>query len=107
MFGEREVLTAAKHLINNDTIYVREGGEVEYFHMLFDGHEIVYANGAASESFHPGEVGIAALNDDAREEIYALFPELREDISIYGPSARTSLKGHEAKVLAENPDFLN
>ncbi|MBE9476583.1 MAG: Hint domain-containing protein [Proteobacteria bacterium] len=107
LFGEREVLAAAKHLINNDTIYVQTGGDVEYFHMLFDTHQIVFANGAASESFHPGEVGMSALADDARDEIYTLFPELRSDITAYGPSARTSLKGHEAKVLAQNPDFLN
>ena len=107
LFGEREVLAAAKHLVNNDTIYVKEGGEVEYFHMLFDTHEIVFANGAASESFHPGEVGIAALTNEAREEVYVLFPELRDNVETYGPAARTSLKGHEAKVLAQNPDFLN
>ncbi len=107
LFGEREVLAAAKHLVNNDTIYVNEGGEVEYFHMLFDHHEIVFANGAASESFHPGEVGINALSDESRDEIFALFPELREDAGSYGPAARTSLKGHEAKVLSDNPDFLS
>ena len=107
LFGEREVLAAAKHLVNNDTIYVKEGDEVEYFHMLFDTHEIVFANGAASESFHPGEVGIAALTNEARDEIYDLFPELRDNVGTYGPAARTSLKGHEAKVLAQNPDFLN
>jgi hypothetical protein len=107
LFGEREVLAAAKHLVNNDTIYVQSGGMVEYFHMLFDTHEIVFANGAASESFHPGEVGMSALADDARDEIYTIFPELRTDITAYGAAARTSLKGHEAKVLAQNPDFLN
>jgi Ca2+-binding RTX toxin-like protein len=107
LFGKREVLAAAKHLINNDTIYVQSGGMVEYFHMLFDTHEIVFANGAASESFHPGEVGMSALADDARDEIYTIFPELRTDITAYGAAARTSLKGHEAKVLAQNPDFLN
>jgi len=107
LFGEREVLAAAKHLVNNDTIYVQSGGMVEYFHMLFDTHEIVFANGAASESFHPGEVGMSALTDDARDEIYTIFPELRTDIAAYGAAARTSLKGHEAKVLAQNPDFLH
>ncbi|MBL4749898.1 MAG: Hint domain-containing protein [Amylibacter sp.] len=107
LFGEREVLAAAKHLVNNDTIYVQSGGMVEYFHMLFDTHEIVFANGAASESFHPGEVGINALSNEARDEIYNLFPELRDNVEAYGPAARTSLKGHEAKVLAKNPDFLS
>ena len=106
LFGERELLATAKYKVNNDTIYVQAGGMVEYFHMLFDRHEIVYANGAASESFHPGEVGINALTNEARDEIYTLFPELRDNVGAYGPAARTSLKGHEAKILAKNPDFL-
>ncbi|PCH93561.1 MAG: hypothetical protein COB84_09090 [Rhodobacteraceae bacterium] len=107
LFGEREVLAAAKHLVNNDTIFVQEGGNVEYFHMLFDTHEIVFANGAASESFHPGEIGMGALAEESREEIFALFPELRNNAASFGAAARTSLKGHEAKVLADNPDFLS
>ena len=106
LFGEEQVLASAKHLVNGDNIYVDEGGEVEYFHMLFDAHEIVYANGAPSESFHPGELGMGSMAEESREEILDLFPELRSDNTAYGPSARTSLKAGEAKVLAKNPDFL-
>lgn len=106
LFGEREVLVAAKHLINQDTIYVSEGDTVEYFHVLFDAHEIIFANGAASESFHPDQQGMCAMPDRTREEILSLFPALRKDINAYGPTSRTSLKPYEAAVLAENPDFL-
>ena len=106
LFGEEQVLAAAKHLVNGDSIFVDEGGEVEYFHMLFDTHEIVYANGAPSESFHPGELDMGSLAEESREEILDMFPELREDNSAYGPSDCTSLKAGEAKVLAKNPDFL-
>ena len=99
MFGEQEVLAAAKHLVNGDTIYVEEGLEVEYFHMLFDQHEIVTANGAPSESFHPGEQGMGWLDEEVREEIFTIFPELRGDYAEYGPAARTSLKAFEARAL--------
>ena len=99
MFGEPEVLAAAKHLVNGDTIYVAEGGEVEYYHMLFDRHEIVTANGAPSESFHPGEQGMGWMDDAVREEIFAIFPQLRVAIDGFGPSARTSLKAYEARAL--------
>jgi len=51
MFGEEEVLVAAKHMVSIDGIDVATDlAEVEYFHMLFDQHEIVTANGALSES---------------------------------------------------------
>ena len=99
MFGEPEVLAAAKHLVNGDTIYVAEGGEVGYFHMLFDSHELVTANGAVSESFHPGEQGMSWLEEEVREEIFTIFPELRENAGTYGPAARTSLRAYEARAL--------
>ncbi|PIE16617.1 MAG: type I secretion protein [Rhodobacterales bacterium] len=100
MFGESEVLATAKSLLNDHSITRVEGGEVEYFHILFDSHEIVYAEGAPSESFHPGEQGWKAMDQATRDEILELFPELASgDFSDYGPSARLSLKAHEAAVL--------
>lgn len=101
MFDETEVLAAAKHLVNGDTIYIEEAADqtVEYFHMLFDTHEIVTANGAAAESFHPGEQGIGWMAEDTRGEIFEIFPELRVEIDGYGPAARASLKAYEARAL--------
>ncbi len=102
LFGDDEVLVAAKHLVNDSTILREIGGEVEYFHMLFDTHEIVFAEGAPSESFHPGQVGWGALAEEAREEILALFPELASgDFAEYGTSARRTLKAHEATLAAK------
>ena len=100
LFGEPKVLSAAIHLVNGDTIYRDEGGTVEYFHIMFDNHEIIFAEGAPSESFHPGEQGFGNMAEDAREEIFGLFPELRKDLSNYGPTAHQSLKRFEAKVFS-------
>jgi len=102
LFGDDEVLVAAKHLVNDSTILRVEGGEVEYFHMLFDTHEIVFASGAPSESFHPGQIGWGALAEEARAEILELFPELASgDFAQYGASARRSLKAYEASLAAK------
>jgi hypothetical protein len=98
LFGQSEALVAAKHLINGESIVREEGGEVEYFHMLFDDHEIVFAEGTPSESFHPGAVGLDGMAEEARSEIFALFPELEADVTAYGASCRMSLKGYEAKA---------
>lgn len=107
LFGEREVLVTAKHLVNGDTVFAAEGGEVEYHHILFDNHEIVTANGAPAESLHPGKESVDGFGEEAREEIFAIFPELRDDLDAYGPVARTSLRAYEARVLSENPAFLS
>ncbi|MCG3268802.1 Hint domain-containing protein [Yoonia sp. I 8.24] len=98
-FAEPEVLVAAKHLINDTTITRREGGEVIYYHILCDQHEVVYANGAPCESFHPGQVGLDGMGAEQHAEIIALFPELEHDAAGFGPSARMTLKSSEAKVL--------
>lgn len=100
LFGQVEVLVAAKHLVDGDAIRIIEKDEVEYFHMLFDQHEIVYAEGVASESFHPGCVGMSAISEAARSEIYQLFPELVSHPAIYGPSSRKSLRGFEGHLLS-------
>lgn len=99
MFGKPEVLVAAKHLVNGDTIHVQKSDTVEYFHILFDTHEIVFAEGAPSESFHPGEVGMKTIDQAARDEIFAIFPELRDDLKTYGGTAYPALKAYEARAL--------
>ncbi|MDB4199800.1 Hint domain-containing protein [Planktomarina temperata] len=103
LFGEREVLATAKSLVNDHSILREEGGEVEYFHMLFDTHEIVYAEGAPSESFHPGPEGWKALDAPTRNEILELFPQLANgNFDSYGPSARASLKYKEGSLLSHS-----
>ena len=98
--GETEVLVPAINLVNGQTITQAEGGEVEYFHMLFDQHELVFANGSVSESFHPGEQGWSALCEATRAEILALFPELEaSNFKSFGRAARYSVKRNEALCL--------
>lgn len=99
LFGETEVLVPAKHLVDNLAVTRDEGHEVTYIHMMFDQHEIVFAEGAATESFHPGSLGMDAIHDAAREELFAIFPQLRSDVTQYGDTARRCLKRHEAELL--------
>ncbi|QJD18283.1 Hint domain-containing protein [Paracoccus sanguinis] len=80
MFGTDEVLVAAKQLLQIDGIDIADDlDEVVYVHFIFDRHEIVYANGAESESLYTGPEALKTLRPQAREEILALFPELAED----------------------------
>lgn len=76
-FGEDEVLIAAKALMNGKSVrQVVPAGGVTYCHLLFDRHEVILAEGALSESFHPGEIGLGALEEAQRQEIETLFPGL-------------------------------
>ncbi|MCQ0092170.1 hypothetical protein FGD77_10865 [Roseovarius sp. M141] len=44
--------------------------------MLFDQHEVVFADGAPSESLYTGPEALKAVSPEARTEILSLFPEL-------------------------------
>ncbi|MBU2358526.1 MAG: Hint domain-containing protein [Alphaproteobacteria bacterium] len=48
--GRHEVLVKVRHLINGDTVFQQDGGFVDYFQLLFDQHQIIYAEGIAAES---------------------------------------------------------
>jgi hypothetical protein len=102
LFGSDEVLAPAVHLVNGETIWRREGGEVTNYHILFDRHEIVSAHGTQSESFHPTATNTGAFEEEARDELLTLFPELTDLVEEYGPTARPVLKGFETRVLEAN-----
>jgi hypothetical protein len=48
--GRSEVLVKVRHLVNGSTVYQRDGSFVNYFRLLFDDHQIIYAEGIAAES---------------------------------------------------------
>ncbi len=72
---------------------------MEYFHLLFDQHEMIFAEDASTESFHPGGHAIDRMAQETREEIFVLFPELRSDVGEYGPTAKPTLRQFEYMAL--------
>ena len=98
--GEAEVLVAAKQLVMIDGIDVADDVDsVEYFHFLFDQHEIVFSNGAETESLFTGPEALKAVSPEARTEILTLFPEL-SDIDYAATACRTIVKGRKGRQLA-------
>lgn len=75
-FGEDRVLVAAQALVDDRTArqVLPERG-VDYVVLLCDRHEVLLAEGALSESFHPGENGLEGLTSSDRADIEALVPE--------------------------------
>ncbi len=98
LFGQDEVLVAAKHLVNGDTINRVPSRSVTYHHLMFDRHEVVFADGQASESLYPGDF-IRSEHPEMHDEIAALFPELVGTPTQQWQTARYVLKRPEAEVL--------
>jgi hypothetical protein len=99
MAGEAEVLVAAKHLLGTPGVSVVPADQpVTYIHLLFDRHELVWSNGAVTESLYLGEQAISSVDAEARDEILTLFPKLAE---LRPPAARPFLRGRLARKLVE------
>lgn len=79
MVGSRDVLIQAADLVNDDTIFIRKGGFVEYTQLVFDQHQILYAEGVPTESLHMSQQILANLPEDVAGEVLALFPDLPLD----------------------------
>lgn len=100
-FGEDEVLAPARGLLNDQTVrIVRDAAEVTYIHLGLDAHHILTANGAPSESLHAGGLARDALHEAAREELFAVFPDLRTTPVGWGSLARPSLSCRETRAIA-------
>ncbi|WP_107495383.1 Hint domain-containing protein [Thalassobius sp. I31.1] len=79
MFGTTDVLISAINLTKIPGIYVDENvREVEYFHLVFDQHEVLFAEGAPTESLYAGPEALKSITGEAREEILTIFPELAD-----------------------------
>ncbi len=75
--GEPEVLVAAADLASgSDRIHRQPVESVDYIHLLFDRHEIIFAEGAATESYHPLSQDAGERAPATQAELVALFPEL-------------------------------
>lgn len=99
MFGERDVLVAASDLVGLAGITL-DSSAVTYVHVMFDTHQIIDAEGAWSESFQPADETLNGLDDQQRDELLALFPELGTRKGQRGyVSARRVLAQHESRAL--------
>ncbi|MCG7572493.1 Hint domain-containing protein [Phaeobacter sp. CNT1-3] len=107
LFGEAEVLVAAKELVDGVNVRQIAGGDVTYVHLMFDRHQILWSEGLETESFLPGPQMASALEQDIMNEICTLFPEIDPTTGEgYGPTARKALRRFEASLLhpdAEGP----
>lgn len=100
LFNTNEVLIAARDLVNDSTITVDlTSREVTYYHLLLPSHQIVWANGIETESFHPANASLSALTDGDRRRLLRHMPGLDADPYRYGSFARRNLNRTEAALM--------
>ncbi len=100
LFGAESVLVPAKGLVDDCAVGVdRMVEEVEYFHLLFDRHEVILTEGLPTESFFPGPHSLSELAGPARDEFLRLFPGFTEEATPFDP-AGPGLRTWEARLLS-------
>lgn len=100
LFNTAEVLVAAEHLLNDLSVIIDyQMREVTYVHVLLERHQIVWANGLMTESFHPSHTALDAIDPAQRDALLSVLPSLAHDPLAYGEPARRYLSGGEAAIL--------
>ena len=73
-----ELLVQARHFIDGKRAWLREGGFVDYYALVFDRHEIIYAEGIPAESLMVNDATLNRLPDGLAERMRAEFPGLSQ-----------------------------
>jgi Hint domain len=97
-FAEAEVLVPALALLGDKAFRPAVTGGVHYLHLLFDRHEIIFAEGAWVESLLPEWLTTSNLSPALREELALLAPDTICDDD--RRAARTCLSVKEGRLFA-------
>ncbi|SFI90109.1 Hint domain-containing protein [Celeribacter neptunius] len=98
----KERFLRARHLAETPLARVAQGRrEVTYIHLLCARHEVLFANGVASESFYPGPQALIMLAPELRDSLFAVLPALRHApvASVLGSRARPVVPRREVFAL--------
>lgn len=100
LYGADEVLVTARDLVDDHAIIRDHSAKsVTYIHMMLMQHEVVFANGVATESFHPASAALATMQSADQVRLFDKVPELQGNAHAYGPFARRVLTNSEAAIL--------
>lgn len=100
LFNVEEVLVAAEDLLNGSNVTVdHDLREVTYIHLLLPRHNILWANGLETESFHPANTSLDTMEQVQRERLLELLPYADRTPLDYGAYARRNLTAPEAAIL--------
>ncbi len=100
MFSVATVLVAAIKLTDIAGIWIDDSVDrVTYFHLMFDHHEIVFAEGTPTESFYIGQETRKTLSNAAWAEIVAIFPHVRAMDYSQAPALMIPANGVQKKLV--------
>ncbi|MBY4892310.1 Hint domain-containing protein [Rhodobacteraceae bacterium N5(2021)] len=104
MFEVEEILLPAKRLLDHPGVTQAPATRpVHYWHLLFDRHEVVNANGAWAESLYLGPEAVKSIGESAVTEIVEIFgvPSLMDLCQLMGTHSRPVPEAKRQKRLVQ------
>ena len=97
-FGSGEALIPAIHLVGLPGIMVdRNRAGITYYHLLFDAHEVIFGNGAPSESLLLGPQALRTLPAHSLAGIAAVFPDVYDAGFTVQPARNLAKTGRQMR----------
>jgi len=103
--GAAELLVQARHLVDDVSILRREGGFVEYFSLVFDAHEVIYAEGIPCESLMVCPAVLTRLPEALSSSLRTAFPGLSQRLHTGAdlrPDLVSRLRDHPRQSVARS-----
>ncbi len=102
MFDKDEVFVPACKLLDLPGVSVQTSVEtLTYIHLLLDRHEVIFAEGAPTESLFTGPEALRAIGKDGVEELQQIFPQLFLDTHKPEPARLVPRKGRQMRTLVQ------
>lgn len=92
-----EVLLPAKALLAIDGVRQVPHARIGYHHLLFERHEVIFADGAPAESLYPGPTALKAIGAQSARALIAAFPEIGQG-ALWEPARRLVRPGQLGRV---------
>lgn len=103
LFGRMEVLVAARKLTALPGIRVispKRG--VSYHHLVLSGHDIIFAEGAPTESYFPGPAALRTVPPATLAELHTIFPHLGDASRPFHPARPIPPPKQQAQLIARH-----
>ncbi len=95
--GRAQTLVRAKHLINGSDVIRLDDGFVEYYQILFDEHQIIYAEGIAAESMLFDQRTQRVLPIEAQNQVVPHNSSYSQDLEVDA----AHIKGNAVSLLRQ------
>ncbi|NIZ15113.1 Hint domain-containing protein [Phaeobacter sp. HF9A] len=73
-----------------------------YIHLMTEAHQVIFADGCATETYWPGPDALRSLSHRDRQELFSLFPALLRAADLYGTAGRALVQSQYSPLARKD-----